>query len=215
MKVPTQWSEVRLKQYIEVSEIAQVDMDELDKNVKILSVLTGRSEDEVMALNLTELKEAVKAIRFIYTQPKTEGIRSSIRIKGNRFHINNKVNELTGGEYITFTSLLKDRNQITANIPQILSLFFKPVNFLGLRKKACYTRNDKGVWIQNLESYDKTAQLIQDHLTMDVVMELSGFFLRNYQILIKSTQDYLIKMTEKNRKMILKEMGLPSTGRGI
>lgn len=215
MKVPTKWSEIRLKQYIEISEISQVDMDELDKNAKILSVLTGESEETIMALDLNELKAAIKAIQFIYTQPKTSGVRTSIRIKGNRFYINNNVRELTGGEYITFTSLLKDKSQVTINLPHILALFFKPINLLGSYRRKCYTKNNSGVLIQKLDSYTKTAELIRDNLTMDVVMELSAFFLQSYELSIKTTQDYLIKQTKKNMKMLAKEMDSGNIGHGI
>lgn len=190
-------------------------MDELDKNVKILSVLTGESEETIMALNLNELKAAIKAIQFIYIQLKTTKVRTSIRIKGNRFYINNNVRELTGGEYITYTSLLKDKSQVTTNLPHILALFFKPINFLGLMKKKCYTKNSSGVWIQKLDSYTKTAKLIEANLTMDVVMELSAFFLRSYELSIRTTQDYLIKQTKKNMKMLAKEMDSGNIGHGI
>lgn len=189
-------------------------MDELDKHVKIISILSGLTEDQVLELSISDLKSAVFSIAFIYADPKTSGVRTSIRIKGNRFHINNNIQKLTGGEYITFASLIKDKGQVTANLPEIICLFFQPVNFLGLKKKSCYSRSASGEYIQKLDSFNKTSKLIRDHLTMDVVLQLSSFFLKSWQTSIKATQDYLLKMNRKNMKILAREMDSGSIGLG-
>jgi len=212
MRVPDKWSEVSLKQYIEITDVVAIDMDELDKQVKILSILTKLDEDTVTALAIPRLKEAIRACAFIYGKPELKPTEDFIKIGGKRFRINKMLNTLSGAEYIDMTSLVKDPKQITANLPKIIAIFLHPVNIFGFKKGKYY---DKG--FQTLESRMATAKLIEDHLMMDKVMNLSGFFLRNWEALTKATLRYSDLQTmkaRKNLKKLLKGVSL-STGRGI
>lgn len=218
IKLPTSWGDVTLKKYIEITEFQAVDMDELDKSVKILSILSDKTEDEILDISLPDIKECIKRIQFIYTTPEEGKIKQKIKINGHRYFINLNVRSITGAEYIDFTSLLKEKDKITQNLTQILPIFLKPVNIFGFKKKKCYRINDKNEEVQTLESRAFTSKLILDNLTMDIVFNLSGFFLRNYQALTKATLDCIIKENSKKRELILRKMkkeGFKNTGAGF
>lgn len=211
MKIPTSWAEVTLKQYIEVADINAIDMDELDKQVKILSILSNTPEDIICYMPLPQLKEAIRACQFIYTKQTTGSIKQFLRIGANRFEVNTNLKTITGGEYIDLTGFIKDKNDVTKNLPQIIAIFLHPVNWLGMRKKSAYHQG-----CQTLESRARTAKLIQDKLMMNEVMILSGFFLNSWKVLTKATLNYSelqMKMTKKQLEKLIKEDS-KSTGAG-
>lgn len=197
MKLPTSWGEVYLSQYIKISEISSVDMDEIDKQVKILSLLSGEDEETVLSLPLPKIKQCNSAISFIYSVPKTKGIKKVIKVGGKRFLINHNLSEITGGEYIDLSTYTKDATTVTPNLHYILSIFFHPINIFGMVKKESYIKNANGKLCQKLERRNKTAQLLKDNLTMDEVFSLSAFFLKSWERLTETTQDYLEKQALK------------------
>ena len=210
MRIKNQWSEVSLKDYIEICDIIAIDMDELDKQVKILSILSGVSEDKLCQMSLPHLKEAIRHCQFIYSLPKDMPVRQSITIAGQRFIINTFLNEITGGEYIDMVSLTKDKELITKNLPQIIAIFLKPVNWFRREKKGCFENGT-----QTLESRNKTAKLIEENLMMDEVMRMSGFFLRSWTALTKATLDYSIVQNQKMTNQLLKEIKKDSKSFGV
>lgn len=217
MKVPKSWDEITLNQYSEITDIIAVDMDELDRQVKILSILTGETEDYILDLDLTEVKKHIRDIRFIYSVPSKAKVIQKIKIKGNRYFVNLNVRDITGGEYIDLMSLTKDKAQINSNLADIIAIFLKPINIFGYHKRSCYRKNDNGILVQTLESRTATAKLIKEHLKMSTVFSMSGFFLKNWEALTKATLDSIIKTNEMKKKWILKQMkkdGFKYTGHG-
>ena len=206
MQIPKSWADVSLKQYIEISEVQEIDLDELDRNVKILSILSKCPEEKIWDLSLSEVKGYIRQIAFIYTTPQSKGIRQSIRIKGQRFRIETNLKELRGGEYIDLANLTKEKEEITGNLSQIIAIFLKPINFLGLKKKSCYKLNDKGVYVQTLQSRALTAKHIEKHLSMDIVFELSAFFLKSGDALIQVGLNYSTAKLKQTAKELIKEI---------
>lgn len=202
MKIPNNWKEVKLKTYIEITEISDVDMDELDKQVKILSVLTGHPESLFLDLSLPELKKCIKATNFLKTLDCPNGRPRFVKLNGQRFRINSDVRKLNGGEFISFSEWTKEPKEVTKNLPDILSLFLKPVYLFGIPKFSCYHKNDKGERVQTVESMANNRNLIYEHMTMDKVIQLSTFFLRNSMALSEVTHRYLMSVQKKKLKIV-------------
>lgn len=215
MKLPKSWEEVPLKHYIEISEISFVDMDEIDKAVKILSILSGEPEENIIELSVQEIANYTKQVAFVYVEHKGKGVPTSVKLKGKRYHINNGIRLLSGAEYIDFTSLVKDKKDIAINLPQILAIFMKPINWYGGNKKGCYRKNPEGNYVQTLQSRINTARDCQD-LPSNIAMELAGFFLKSYESSMRATQNYLRLEQLKTMKKLQKELrGFENTGLGI
>jgi len=215
MKVATKWSEITLHQYIEVVEVSSVDMDEIDKQVKIIAILSKESEDKILDLTLTQIKELAKVTQFIYTPPLSGAIKQLIKINGKKYSVNHYMNKLSGGEFIDLSNYTKDKETVTNNLPFIISIFLHPVNMFGQKKRKYYDKNGKGEWCQKLESRNDTAKEIRDSMLMSDVFALSGFFLKLWDALIKTTADYSIEKVNKLNKRIAKELDSLSIGDGI
>lgn len=206
MQVPNSWKDVTLKTYIEITEISAVDMDELDKQVKILSVLTGKPESFFLDLPIPDLKKCINATSFLKTLSCPVGSPRFVKLNGQRFKINTDVRKLTGGEFIAYSKWTEDQDTITKNLPDILSLFLKPVYLFGIPKFKSYYKNDKGHRVQTVESMERNRKLILEHLPMDKVIQLSSFFLRNSMALSDAIHRYLIQEQKKKLKIVNKNL---------
>ena len=66
MDIIDNYDRLTLDRYMEIQEISRNDnLEELDKQVGILSVLTGESEDEILHLPIVEYKELVVKSAFL------------------------------------------------------------------------------------------------------------------------------------------------------
>lgn len=191
MKVPTNWGEVTLEKYLKVIEVDAVDMDAMDKKVKILSILTGETEDAITWLSLPDFKRAISAIKFLDTLDCPEGVPTTVVLNGETFTINNDLNKLRGGEFISLSEWTKEKDKINSNIPDILSILLKPSG------KKYYYLNAKKEKVQTLESLERNKALALKYLTMDKVIQLSGFFLRSLMSLRTASQAYSRKEMNK------------------
>ena len=208
MRLPNKWSEVTLKQYQEVIEVSLIDMDEIDKHIKIISILTEQPEDKIADLPLPAIKSCIKWINFIYQTPIQTKAKQKVKIGNRKYKVNLEVNKLSGGEYIDLTTYTKDKETINANLHFIISIFLHEVNIFGRIKKSNYTTNAKGEFCQKLECRNEIAEYIKDKITMDLVFNLSGFFLKLYESLMAVTLDYSIMEVNKMNSNIAKELGL-------
>ena len=216
INIPTSWSEVTVRQFIELSKVPELGFDEVDTQFKILSILTGVEDDVFINMELPELKKAIKITTFTKSQPANSKIRQYVKIKGVKYSIQYEANKLLAGEYIDLQNYIK--GGVNNNLHNVIAVYLKPVNFFGFRKIGCYEKNSKRKWIQTLESRNETAEAILDGLTMDLVFAMSGFFLRLYQRLILRTQLYLEVQNHKAMKSLKKELakaGLPTHTVGI
>ena len=204
INIPTSWSDVSVRQFVELSKVKGLGFDEIDAQLRILSILTGVEDDVFLNVSLPDLKKLNKKIEFLeQKQPKGE-LHLSYKIKGQRYRLEWDANNLLAGEYIDIQNYIK--KGASENMHNIMAIYLKPVNFFGGLKKGCYKKNKDGKHIQTLESRAKTAELVLDHLTMDKVFCINGFFLNRWEILTKATLAYLNRAKDKTMKELRKEL---------
>ncbi len=171
-KLPQKWEEFSLKDYIKLAPVIsdRVDdelqdpdiitikyLDELDKNIQIISLLTGASVEAVEQVTMVQLDELINKISFISSIP--DNPKTSIKYK--------QFNELSYDNFITFQKLqldfTPDKALSTAieNLPMMLSVFSKDnlteEYFLNQSMVECiagfFTVN------QNIQNYLKRSQV--------------------------------------------------------
>lgn len=206
--VPTSWSEVTLRQFIEISKVPELGFSDEDASLRVLSILTGVDDTDLMNLDISYLKKITLTASFVGKEVPKYKLPVSIKIKGNRYEVNYSTNKLIAGEYIDLQDYIK--KGANENLNNIIAIYLKPVNFFRFRKRNCYKKNPNGEYIQTLESRNKTAELILD-LTMDKIFPMSAFFLKNWENLINHTKVYLAKQNKiamKNLKAKLSKADL-------
>jgi len=201
--IPTSWSEVSVKQYIDLCNVPSLGFSDEDAILKELEVLTGISDEVYYNLDYVELKKIISKIAFTRTKYETKGVKNNITLNGNKFAINLNPKELTSGEYIDLQTYIKDG--VNKNLHKIIAIYLKPIKLFGL-KKECYKKNVYGQYVQTIESRRETEKLILEHMKMDAAFNLSSFFLKLHQSLTVATQHYLAMEVLKQKLKISKQL---------
>jgi hypothetical protein len=214
--VPTEWKDVTLRQYQALSEVPGLEFDDLDKQLRILEILTGVSDDYFLKIHYTEVKKLINKVDFVNSSPSNYYKPSTVRIDGRRFLVNYIPQKLIAGEYIDLMELTKEQGKINQKLHKILPIYLKPVDIFGRKKRGCYEKSAEGEWIQTADSRKWTEERLLDGVTMDKIFPMSGFFLTLWENLIKVTGDYSEEQMEIAMKRMKKEMeDLTSSGAGL
>lgn len=199
-----EWKDINIKQYQDLcKEVTEDYADDLERSIGILATLTGKSisyyTDEIP---LKKLKEKLLSLTFIKEQPKKQKIQSKIRIGKKRYRFSLNMRNISAGQYIDLTELVKDKEKINDNLHTFLAVLCEEITWYGKKKDTIISDR---------------AKYIQENMTMPIVFSMTGFFLLNYQRLIKGTNDYLElqmnKMTKKAQEAT--DLALLSIGDGI
>lgn len=199
-----EWKDLNIKDYQNLcKEIDEDYPDDLERSIGLLSCLTGKPihfyTDE---MPMNKLNSELKRLKFIKEACPKIKIHSTIRVGKKRFRFNLNMRTISAGQYMDFTELVKDKEKINDNLHTILANLCVEINWFGFKKKS---------------TISERAEYLLHNLRMPYAISLSGFFLSNYQRLIKGTNDFLESETEKMRKKSKEavDLALSSIGDGI
>jgi len=199
-----EWKDITIKQFQDLcKEIDEDYSDDLERSIGILASLTGKSiayytED----IPINTLREKLKGLEFIKKSAPKLKLYSKVRVGKKLFRFNLNMRTISASQYIDLTELVKDREKINDNLHTILAVVCDEINWIGFKKKTTIIQR---------------AEYLREYFTMPRVFSLSGFFLSNYQKLIRSTNAYLEsemkKMREKTSQAV--NQALSNIGDGI
>lgn len=158
-------------QYQEIDRITRTGGDELEVQVAILSILTGKPEAELLRLPLPEYTDLAGQSTFLRRPLDTiPEVKKVYQVDGWKLRPCGDYRKLTAGQYIDFQAFTKD----TLDFCGLLSVLMVPEG---------RTYGD---------GYD-TAEVrsaIAGHLPMPDGMALIAFFLTRYAALIRASLTY-------------------------
>lgn len=179
------YSELPVNRYLDIKALVQEDLEPLDMQVKLLSILDGRSENELLQMNFNEFHALVQDSAFLMEQPvPSKKVPNKIIINKKTYEIKKDVSKFTTAQYIDFQTLSakEDRDRY---LPYIMACFLVPQ---GKRYNDGY---DVG----------EVAIEIGEHLSIQDAMNVCFFFQRKY---LSSINDTLIYLGFKTKKMLRK-----------
>lgn len=147
--------------YMEILATSRADMEDIDKQVRIISLLSGMPETQVLTLTIPEYKEYAAATEFL-TEPCPEGrVARSYRLGSLDLVPTSDLAKITAAQYIDFQTLSKGGDEKTV---ELCSVFLVP-------KGHKYA-----------DGYDiaDVQDAIRRHLSVKDVVTLAAFFLRKY-----------------------------------
>ena len=99
LRIPTKLEDVTIGTFIKIAKLEASNDPEaiLDRNIKILSLLTGEPEDTFLELTASQLSELVGKIASLNELPEAKAI-NQIKINGKLYQANLLINELTAGQ---------------------------------------------------------------------------------------------------------------------
>jgi len=159
--IPTKWSDVTLKEFIELSAL---DIDSFDSHidyyVKMLGIFGNDNISDILEfVKLSDITDIVNQMSFMNTKPK-EIDKKEVTINGEVFRLIENMNEITVGEYVSIETLIEQGNlNSISSIPAILSVILKPVNEVF----------DSSI-------INKRMELFKEELSIEDVLGMSVFF---------------------------------------
>jgi len=149
-------NDISVKKYIALCGILKSNSypDAIDREVALLSCLTGKSEDFYLNLTLSELSKCSKEFDFIKLDTVEAKPTRFINANGKMYAPVYDFSKLSAGQFADATySLVMDAGDIIENIPKILASICIPTKS-GLfgRKLLKYGSIDRNTVIEDMEA---------------------------------------------------------------
>lgn len=205
MKIIDNYRKLPIGKYNEIVKLCETEMDEVDRKVKIVGILTGLTDDEVLALPITDFTECCAKAKFIDLPcPETliPSVSKSYPVGGFNLVPVTDMRKVTTAQYIDFITFSKDKEH---NIVEMLSCFLVP----------------KGMDYN--EGYDilDVHNAIKEEMSVAEVLALLAFFFGSWTRSINSTLSSSERMARRvkdkgKRQMMMERIAeLRSTISGV
>ena len=177
MKIIDNYRKLPIGKYLDIVNLCETEMDDVDRKVKIVGILTGLTDDEVLALPITEFTECCAKAKFLDKQcPENliPAVSRSYPIGGFVLIPVTDIRKITTAQYIDFKTFEKDKEH---KFVEMLSCFLVP------RGK------------EYNEGYDilDVHNAIREEMSVAEVLALLAFFFKEWVGLIRSTLSSSIK----------------------
>jgi len=191
--IPTDLSEITLRQYKHFLKIQKGVDDEGFLNAKIIEIFCNMKLDEVMRLKFNDTELIVNTLTEMFEQKPN--LVTSFKLDKINYGFHPKLDDLTLGEYIDLDTFIGDWE----NIEKAMAVLYRPV-----------VNKIKEKYI--IEEYKVGADDVMLDMPMDAVLS-SIFFLWNLGIdLSKSMMNYLDK---EQTQALTQYLTLQPNGDGI
>jgi len=205
MKIIDNYRKLPIGKYNEIVKLCETEMDEVDRKVSIVAILTGLTEDEVLALPITDFTECCAKAKFIDLPcPETliPSVSKSYPVGGFNLVPVTDMRKVTTAQYIDFLAFSKDKEH---NIVEMLSCFLVP----------------KGMDYN--EGYDilDVHNAIKEEMSVAEVLAVLAFFFGSWTRSLHSTLSYSERMARRvkdkgKRQMMMERIAeLRSTISGV
>jgi hypothetical protein len=188
------WTDVTVFQYQQINELYlnSKDLSDLDISVKVASILTNQTENQIDSLSVNQLGPLLDSISFINTDIKPEAVKV-ININGRRYKCIYDVRNIPASRYIESKHFSSD---VLGNLHKIMACLVIPQKkvFLG--------------WVDDKYDAGKHSDYAQDMLEAPIQSVLGSvvFFYQVYRLWIKNSKDYMVnQMMEQGLKKMTAE----------
>ena len=176
--------------YEEIVRLCNEEMTEVDRKVAILSILTGKTEDEILKLPLPTFTEYSAKSRFLEHEcPENliPGVSRSYHLGGFVLLPVTDIRKITAAQFIDFQEFSKQKE---TKMVEMLSCFLVPSGM------------DYG------EGYDvlEVHQAIRDEMSVAEMLALIAFFFGKFIESSRRITTYSIRMMRKKDPEKAKEM---------
>ena len=189
----TSYKELPLGLYLDILALPK-DGPELDYQVRVVAILNGMTEDEVLDLPLEKYKELAAAADFLTAPVLSDDGRhvhdgkrlpDAFTLGGEVLVLTRSTKEMVVAQYVDFQTFGRD----LAAIPSLLSCLLIP-------KGKTYN-----------EGYDpaEVQRLIREYLPTSDAYAIAAFFLRTFAVSIRGTLTSSLRRLKAKRKPTQKE----------
>ena len=191
MKIINNYRDLPIGLYLEICDIdRREDLEDINKQVSIISVLTGMAEEDIYNLPLEEYRQLAAKSQYLRHPYEGEILTAKNYIVGGFTLVPiEDYRKITTAQYIDFQTFAKDEER---NIVEILSCMLIP-------KGKKYNQDYDVIEVQ---------KALREHLCVADALSLLAFFFVQYRQSIKDSLIYSREMAmrlrdpEKKRRML-------------
>ena len=192
--LPTDWSDISIGKFQEIYAILKMpDGLVLEKDIKILAVLTGQSEEVIGNVDMDDYAFMMNKVSFINQFPSADHIPTQVKFDGVKYNLQMKMEKLKLAQYIDLELLSKTQDEIIYNMHKILAIF--------MSDSKTYSTEDM----------IRRADIFKAKMTIDVAYPITVFFYLHFNALLSATLSYLVSEADKQTKQL--KQTLPTTTR--
>jgi len=129
------YNQLTIKQFLQCKTIADLEDDPIQRKVKMLAEISGRSIDDVESLPLDQLLSELREFNEIDSLVTNQKVNMKFKVGGRSFVCVWLVQDLTAAQFFDVSHFCKDPNTIVSNIHNILAAICVPRTFWGSRRK--------------------------------------------------------------------------------
>jgi hypothetical protein len=181
MNIIDNYRKLSIGKYLQIVDLCNTEMDEIDRKVRIVGILTGLTDDEVLSLPLPEFTECCAKAQFLDKQcPENliPSVSKSYPVGGFVLVPVTDMRKVTAAQYIDFQTFSKDREKY---IVEMLSCFLIP--------KGC----------EYNDGYDilDVHNAIKEEMSVAEVLAVLAFFFKSWTLSLRNTLTYSERMAGK------------------
>lgn len=182
-----------IEQFQKIFEL-KPDGESIDYKIKAVSILTGKSVEEIEELSIEDFKVLANSIKTPDVSALSDKLIFVTKVKGIKFEaVLNIKSECNGAEFIEATTFTRDEKKTIKNLHKLLAIFYKPKSkWFGLKKVSM--------------KRPEVAELFLKNMDIATAYPLAVFFLKSWEnftpIIQISLEKKMKEAIAKTRKMI-------------
>ena len=184
------YKEMTIDTYVQLTGIVGMNLPQFDTNIELIKLMSGKTNDEVMAMPIPDYKKEVSSMDWIATRPEGKVIEH-FTINGVKYVTTWRLQDITAAQFIDLSTFTKDKNLLNENLHNIMAVL-------------CREEGTKYIG----DTHKQRAEVFRQNMTMDVVFPLSAFFLKllaDSLRLIQSSLDQEIKKGMKELEDMVRQ----------
>ena len=176
--------------FLELVKVCENATDDTERTIGVLSILTGKTEEQLLSTELTEYARLTQAARFISDPPIRVPVRTEYKLGEMILQPTLQMKHMTAGQYIDFQNWLKEDGHDF----ELLSALMIP--------KGCK-------YLEGYNVEDVIAAMKQHLLTRDAIA-LKSFFIASsvasIPAMVISSEDIRKELTREQRRKMRKAL---------
>lgn len=182
--IKNNWDDITWKEYEQIEQILNTDIPSDYKAVHLISVLTGKSVEELEVLPISQFQKFLPALEFLQTEPETHTHQFEYTVNGREYDFRGKIEEITTAQYIDYRAYMSEEDK---DVIKLMSVFLIP----------------KGHDYNDGYDMEQVKSDIGDMCWLDV--RAASFFFRIwlscYTLILKSSLQKTLKKTMKGKTL--------------
>ena len=118
------YQNLTIRQYQLINQIVKSDKDDLDKEIAIASIITGKSEEEILTMPLEQVKELFSYAKLNEAEANLK-VNKYVWLNGKLYTGITDLDKLTTGNYVDLKNF--GSKDFIGNLHNLLAILYKPL----------------------------------------------------------------------------------------